>query len=35
MKCIVNGKILFKDRIADDMVIVYDEKIERLLMQRI
>ena len=30
MKCIVNGKILFKDRIADDMVIVYDEKIEKI-----
>ena len=30
MKCIINGKILLKDRIAENMAIVFDERIEKI-----
>ena len=30
MKCIVNGKILLKDRIAEDLVIIFDKQIEKI-----
>lgn len=30
MKCIINGKVVLKDRIADNLCIVYGEKIEKL-----
>ncbi len=30
MRCIKNGRLLLKDRIADDMVIVFDEKIRTI-----
>lgn len=30
MKCIVNGKILLKDRVAEDLAIIFDEKIEEI-----
>ncbi|MBQ4516667.1 MAG: N-acetylglucosamine-6-phosphate deacetylase [Clostridia bacterium] len=30
MKCIINGKVLLKDRIADNLAIIFDEKIEKI-----
>ena len=30
MKCIINGKILLKDNIVEDAVIVFDEKIQKI-----
>ncbi len=30
MKCIINGKIVLKDRVADDLVIIFDKKIEKI-----
>lgn len=34
MKCIINGKVLLKDRIADDVAIVFDEKIKKIIPAR-
>ena len=31
MKCIINGKILLKDRVASDMVVVFDENIQKIV----
>lgn len=31
MKCIINGRLLLEDRIADDLVIVFDEKIRKIV----
>jgi len=33
MKCIVNGKVILKDRVADDLAIVFGEKIEKIVPQ--
>ena len=33
MKCLINGKIIFKDSIKDGLAIVFDEKIEKILPQ--
>ena len=30
MKCIINGKILLKDRIAENLAIIFDKKIEKI-----
>ncbi len=30
MKCIINGKLVLRDRVADDLAIVFDSKIERI-----
>ena len=30
MKCIINGKVLLKDRVADNLAIVFDERIEKI-----
>ncbi len=30
MKCIINGKVLLKDKIADDLVVIFDKKIEKI-----
>ena len=30
MKCIINGKILLKDRVAENLAIVFDERIEKI-----
>ncbi len=30
MKCIINGKVLLKDRIAENLAIIFDEKIEKI-----
>ena len=30
MKCIINGKIILEDRVAEGMAIVFDEKIEKI-----
>ncbi len=30
MKCIINGKILLKDRIAENLAIIFDQKIEKI-----
>ncbi|MBR5614352.1 MAG: N-acetylglucosamine-6-phosphate deacetylase [Clostridia bacterium] len=30
MKCIINGKILLQDRIAEDMAVIFDEKIQKI-----
>ncbi len=30
MKCIVNGKVVLKDRVAEDLAVVFDEKIEKI-----
>ena len=30
MKCIINGKVLLNDRIAENLAIVFDEKIEKI-----
>lgn len=30
MKCIINGKILLKDRVVENMAIVFDERIEKI-----
>lgn len=30
MKCIIGGKVLLKDRIAENLAIVFDEKIEKI-----
>ncbi|MBR3870753.1 MAG: N-acetylglucosamine-6-phosphate deacetylase [Clostridia bacterium] len=31
MKCIVNGKVLLKDKMAEGVAIVFDEKIEKII----
>ena len=31
MKCIINGKIILKDNIVEDAVIVFDEKIQKIV----
>ncbi len=31
MKCITNGKIILHDRIAEDLVIIFDKKIEKIV----
>ena len=31
MKCIINGKIIFPDRVEDEKVLVFDTKIERFI----
>lgn len=31
MKCIINGKVLLKDRIAEDLAIIFDKKIEKII----
>lgn len=33
MKCLINGKIIFKDSIKDGLAIVFDEKIQKILPQ--
>ncbi len=33
MKCLINGKIIFKDSVKDGLAIVFDEKIEKILPQ--
>ena len=30
MKCIINGKVILKDRVAEGLAIVFDEKIEKI-----
>ena len=30
MKCIINGKIIMKDCVCEDAVIVFDEKIQKI-----
>ena len=30
MKCIINGKVILKDRIADNLCVIFDKKIEKL-----
>lgn len=30
MKCIINGKLILRDRVAEDLVIVFDEKIRKI-----
>jgi N-acetylglucosamine-6-phosphate deacetylase len=30
MKCIINGKVILKDRIAENLCVVFDKKIEKL-----
>ncbi len=30
MKCIINGKVLLKDKVADDLVVIFDKKIEKI-----
>ncbi len=30
MKCIINGKILLQDKIAEDMAVIFDEKIQKI-----
>ncbi len=30
MKCIINGKVILKDRVADDLAIIFDEKIRKI-----
>lgn len=30
MKCIINGKIILKDKIVENSVVIFDEKIERI-----
>ncbi|MBO7288725.1 MAG: N-acetylglucosamine-6-phosphate deacetylase [Clostridia bacterium] len=30
MKCIINGKLILKDKVAENMAIVFDEKIEKI-----
>ena len=29
MKCIINGKVILKDRVAENLAIIFDEKIEK------
>lgn len=31
MKCIINGKILLKDKMAENMALIFDEKIEKIV----
>ncbi len=31
MKCIVNGKVILEDRIAEDLAVVFNEKIEKIV----
>lgn len=31
MKCIINGKVVLKDRVADNLAVVFDGKIEKLV----
>ncbi len=31
MKCIINGKVILKDRVADNLAIVFDKKIEKIV----
>jgi len=31
MKCIINGKIILRDRIVEDSAIIFDEKIEKIV----
>lgn len=33
MKCLINGKIIFKDSVKDGLAIIFDEKIEKILPQ--
>ena len=33
MKCLINGKIIFKDSIKDGLAIVFDEKFEKIVPQ--
>lgn len=30
MKCIINGKVILKDRIADNLAVIFDEKIQKI-----
>lgn len=30
MKCIINGKVILKDRVAENMAVIFDEKIEEI-----
>ena len=30
MKCIINGKLILKDKVAENMAIIFDEKIEKI-----
>jgi len=31
MKCIINGKLILKDRIAENMAVIFDDKIEKIV----
>ncbi len=31
MKCIINGKVVLADRVADNLAVIFDEKIEKLV----
>jgi len=31
MKCIINGKVILKDKIAENLAVVFDEKIEKIV----
>ena len=30
MKCIINGKVILKDRVAENIAVVFDEKISKI-----
>lgn len=34
MKCIINGRIILKDKVMDDYVIVFNDKIEKIVPQK-
>ena len=34
MKCIINGKILLKDKVAENMALIFGEKIEKIVLFR-
>ena len=30
MKCIINGKIVLKDKVCDNLAVIFDEKIQKI-----
>ena len=30
MKCIINGKVILKDKVAENLAVIFDEKIQKI-----